>query len=552
MSTATDPSGDVRDVVVVGAGHNALVAACYLAKAGLSVEVVERDTVVGGAVSTVERWPGYAVDRGSSLHIMIRRTGIVEELELARYGLHYLDCDPFAFLPVPGAPGGGLTFSRDLDATCASIEAICGGRDADAYRRFVAAWGPRNHAVFDAFHGVPTPGRIGRALWRAGRGSGLDGLELARQFLQPGDQLLEETFDSELLRGALAWLGAQSGPPLHEAGTADLVGWVALLHELPPGRPVGGSGALTQALARRLAADGGVLRTGTPATALTAGADGRVDGVVLEGGERIPARAVMAGCHLEVTWRLLEPLLPGVTLAGYRRALRVGAGMGMVARVAARALPVFPGAPEQAQAGMTLLADRPQLRAAYGDYLQGRPPERPPVLSMAPTVLEPALAPPGRHTLSLWSQWHPAVLADGRSWDALAEREGEKLVAEVERRAPGFAAGVEDVFVQTPAQIERELALPRGNVMHLEMTLDAMFSLRPLPSMSGYRGPVAGLYLCGASTHPGGGVWGASGRSAAGVLLRDRDRPRRGPLGAAAALGAAARRLRPAAGRPRP
>ncbi len=127
-------------VVVVGSGHNALIAACYLARAGHPVHVLERDEVLGGAVSTVARFPGHRVDRGSSAHLMIRHTGIVEELELERFGLRYLDCDPWGF--APGAPP--LVFHRDLDATCASIERACGAADADAYRRFVGVWGPRS------------------------------------------------------------------------------------------------------------------------------------------------------------------------------------------------------------------------------------------------------------------------------------------------------------------------------------------------------------------------------------------------------------------------
>ena len=160
-----------RDVVVVGAGHNGLIAACYLAAAGLDVEVVERDDVAGGAVSTVERFPGFRVDRGSSLHLMIRMTGILEELRLEEMGLRYVDCDPWAFHPVPGAPGGGITFFVDLDATCASIEAVCGTSDADAYRAFALDWADRNERIFEAFQTAPFPGRLGRAMWGIGSGT---------------------------------------------------------------------------------------------------------------------------------------------------------------------------------------------------------------------------------------------------------------------------------------------------------------------------------------------------------------------------------------------
>ena len=521
----------IRDVVVVGSGHNALVAACYLAREGLDVEVVERDTVLGGAVSTVERFPGYAVDRGSSAHIMIRQTGIVEELRLEECGLTYLDLDPWGYAPFPD---GAITFSRDLAATCASIAALCGQRDADAYERFATDWGQRNERIFRAFAEPPTPGRAGRHLVGLGRDTGLDGLEMSRQFLQPADQLLDEHFRDERLKTALAWLGAQSGPPTHEVATADLVGWNTVLHRHAAGRAVGGSGALAAALAERLRRLGGHVRLGDGAARITRAGD-RVTGVRTESGEHLPARAVLAGCHVLTTLGLLDdPAL----LERFGRRVRVGNGLGMVVRLGTTALPAYPGVPAVAPGGgagtpysaLQLLApSRTHLRRAHGEFSAGLPPTEPAVLAMTFSALDPGIAPPGRHNVTLWAQWHPYELANGESWDAIRAREGEKILAQVDRVAPGFSGSVEHLHVQTPLDLERELGLLRGNVMHVEMGLDAMFWYRPLPELAGYRGPVPGLYLTGASTHPGGGVFGASGRSAARVLLRDRAR-RRGPL----------------------
>ncbi|MBA3525088.1 MAG: NAD(P)/FAD-dependent oxidoreductase, partial [Geodermatophilaceae bacterium] len=203
-----------RGAVVIGSGHNALVAACYLARAGMSVTVLERDTVIGGAVSTVERFPGHRIDRGSSAHVMIRGTGIVEDLELARFGLEYQDLDPWGFAPFPTEDGGqeAITFHVDLDRTCASIEAVCGARDAEAYRGFVGDWASRNELVFAAFAGPATPGRLTRSLWGLGRRTGLSGSELGRQFMGSGDTLLDSLFTDERLKTALAWFAAQSGP----------------------------------------------------------------------------------------------------------------------------------------------------------------------------------------------------------------------------------------------------------------------------------------------------------------------------------------------------
>lgn len=513
--------GARRDVVVVGSGHNALVAACYLARDGLDVEVVERDTVLGGAVSTVERWPGYRVDRGSSAHIMVRHTGIVEDLRLDECGLRYLDMDPWGFAPFgPPDDQQAITFHVDLDRTCTSIAAVCGERDAEAYRAFVTDWAARNEAVFAAFQDLPTAGRLGRHLWGAGKAATVGGLEMSRQFLQPADQLLDEHFTDERLKTALAWLGAQSGPPAHEVATADLVGWNALLHRRAPGRPVGGSGALSHALATRLARTGGTVRLGDGVIAITRDGD-RVTGVRTASGDHVAARAVVAGCHVLTT---LELLGDAALLARATRAVRVGNGIGMVVRLGTTSLPDYPSAADpSAYAGMQLLASsRTHLRTAHGDFVAGRTPTEPAVLLMTPTALDASLAPEGRHTVTAWAQWHPYELSTGEQWDAIAQREADKIVAQVERVAPGFAGSIEALHVQTPVDLERELGLRRGNVMHVEMGLDAMFAYRPLPELAGYRTPVRGLFLTGASTHPGGGVFGASGRTAARVVTAAR------------------------------
>jgi phytoene dehydrogenase-like protein len=462
------------------------------------------------------------MDRGSSAHIMVRWTGIVEELELERFGLRYVDCDPWGFHPVPGAPGGGITFRVDLDRTCASIEAVCGTRDADAYRAFVADWSARNERVFTAFTAPPTGASLGRALWGTGKGTGLSGLELARQFLTPADALLDSLFDSEHLKTALAWLGAQSGPPTSEVATADLVGWNTLMHRRPPGRAIGGSGALTTALRARLESDGGRVRLGDGAASIEV-IDGTVRAVRTDSGDRLPADAVVAGCHVLTTYGLLGDAIAPAEQERVRRTVRVGNGLGMVVRLATTDLPHYPDAPDDVNAGLVLaVPSRQALRRAYGDFLAGEPPREPAVLGMAFSYLDPSIAPAGRHNVTVWGQWHPYELAGGQSWDAIREREGEKLVSALDRVAPGFAGAVTDMYVQTPLDLERELGLLRGNVMHVEMALDGMFAWRPLPELAGYRGPVDRLYLCGASTHPGGGVFGASGRSAARVLLKDR------------------------------
>ncbi|AYF75585.1 NAD(P)/FAD-dependent oxidoreductase [Nocardia yunnanensis] len=525
-------------VAVVGSGHNALVAACYLARSGHRVEVLERDTVLGGAVSTVERFPGHLVDRGSSAHIMIRHTGIIEELELERFGLRYIDCDPWAFAPAPpGSDLPPLVFHRELDLTCASIAAACGERDAAAYRRFATVWGPRSVRVMRAFSGTPTGGQLLKSFWgmdpreAAGARGRADGAALSREMMQTGDALLDSLFDSERLKAALAWFGAQSGPPMSEPGSAPMVGFAALMHLLPPGRAVGGSGALSAALVARLAADGGTVSAGDAVTALARSGDGWE--VRTEGGRTVRADAVVAGCHILTTLNLLaQGGFDAAALADWRRRIRVGPGIGMVVRAATTGLPRYPGAKtdESAHGLQLLVTDRRALRRAHGAAAAGDLPPRPVVLAMSFSALDPTIAPAGEHQLTLWSQWHPYDLADGTSWPAHADREADRIIAELDSYAPGFTDTVTQRFVQTPADLEREMGLLGGNVMHIEMSLDQMFRWRPLPELAGQRVPGApGLYLTGASTHPGGGVSGASGRSAARLIERDL-RPRRFPL----------------------
>jgi phytoene dehydrogenase-like protein len=555
---AAAPSADSRvDVAVIGSGHNGLVAACYLARAGLSVEVIESDEVLGGAVSTVERWPGVRVDRGSSAHVIIRQSGIIEELDLAAHGLRYIDCDPWGFAPAPspgdpGPAGRPLIFSVDLDATCASIGEACGPEDAAAYRRFVEVWAPRSRAVAASFGRRPGAAGLIRSFWPLGAPADgrprIPGGELAVDFLGSGDALLDRWFGSERLKAALAWFGAQSGPPMSEPGTAAMVAWVALLHDVPPGHPVGGSGGLTAALRRRLEADGGRVVLGDGAARLLTGDDGaggqRITGVDTVSGRRVHADAVVAACHVQVTRELAGDAAPSA-LADADPPL--GNGFGLVVRALTDAPPVYPGvSPEESLQGLQLLCtDRAELASAHGDWAAGQLPRAPVPLAMCFSASDDTLAPPGQHVVTIWGQWYPYALADGADWDELADGEARRLVAAVDRYAPGFADSVQRLYVQTPVALERELSLLRGNVMHVEMGLASMFAFRPTPALSGYRVPgLRGLYLAGASTHPGGGVSGNSGRTSARVLLADRSALARARAGAVRSLRRAASRLR--------
>jgi phytoene dehydrogenase-like protein len=519
---------DSFDAIIVGGGHNGLITAAYLSRAGWKVAVFERRPVIGGAVCTEDdRIPGYRIDVGSSAHIMIHQTPVLRDLGLERFGLEYLEMDPWGYAPAPGGEGPAIRFYKDLDRTCASIAAVS-GRDAEAYRSFVRAWKSINEGALRAFLGEPSPWKLFRAFFgRSIKGCGR--IEMLRKIFGPYGQLVDETFESERVKAAILWMAAQSGPPPSEIASGNFAGWQAMYHESGMKRAKGGSGALTQALKKRILSDGGTVREDAPvARILTDAGGGKAGGIELETGERFGAKVVVAACHVKTTVErlLADAPLPRRIREGVGK-LRVGNGFGMIVRCAMDGLPGYSGENLDGGAGdchhglQLLCSSREEIDDAYGDFVAGRPPRRPVPLAMTFSALDPSLAPEGKHLLFVWGQYHPYELRNGERWDDIAGREADKLLTAVDRYAPGTSDKVLDRYVQTPLEIERLHGHHRGNVMHLEMSLDQMFFFRPLPELSRYRvPPVAGLYLTGASTHPGGGVWGASGHNTAKIILK--------------------------------
>jgi phytoene dehydrogenase-like protein len=505
------------DVAIVGAGHNALISGAYLAQAGYRVRVFERRNIVGGAVSTEEIVPGYRFDWGGSAHILIRNTPIVEELQLERFGLEYIELDPLFFAPYDD--GTALFIHRDVDRTVHGMETLFPG-EGEAYRRFLDDWRPFARAVKEAFLSVPSPWELGRK-FVGGKAVQGDWKRALRTILSPYGEVVDQYFREEKVKTPLVWMAAQSGPPPHEPLTAPFLLWQPLYHEGGVARPRGGSGMLTQALARHIQAHGGSVHVGAPVERIVV-ENGRAIGVeTTEGG--CTARAVLSGAHVQET---LGRLLPPAHRPPGAERVRVGNGFGAVLRLALRE-PVryaaFPG--RDARVGLQLLCrDRRQISDAYADWLRGEPARDPPIVAMTFSAVDDSLAPPGGEVLWLWAQYYPYELSGGRSWDDIAEREADRILDTFERYAPGTRDKVVGRMFQHPLSLERDLGLPRGNVMHLEMSLDQMFGLRPMAGMANYRSHLKGLYLTGASTHPGGGIMGASGRNAARVLLRDLER----------------------------
>ncbi len=507
------------DVIVVGAGHNALVSAAYMAKAGYRVGVFERRAIVGGAVSTIEHVPGYQFDLGGSAHILIRLTPIIEELELERYGLEYLEIDPLFFAPFPD--GDSFFIYRDLDRTVDHLNAKYPG-EGDAYRRFCTDWLPFSRTVRDVFLQTPSPFGIGRTAIR-GRSTTLPWKQALQMIMRPFGEVTRAYFKEPKIRAALDWMASQSGPPPTEPMSGPFLLWHPLYHEGGIARPKGGSGMLTVALRRCIEAHGGDIHVSSPVEEILC--EGRRAVGVRVGERAVTARAVVAGCHAVTT---LTRLLPEHLRPAEATNLRVGNGFGAVLRVALREPVEYAASPgREARVGLGLIChSTEQILAAYGDSLVGRPAADPPIVAMTFSAVDDTLAPPGGEVLWLWGQYYPYSLAGGQRWDDIAEREADKLLDTYEKVAPGTRDKVVGTLFQHPEWLERELGLLRGNVMHLEMSLDQMFCARPLVGMSGYQTHVPGLYITGASTHPGGGIMGASGRNAAHVVLKALDRRR--------------------------
>ena len=521
-----------QKVIIIGSGHNGLVTACYLAREGHPVTVVERQDILGGAVSTETMFmspdypEGFRMDVGSSVHIMIHQTGILEELELENYGLDYIEMDPIMSYPLPDEKGV-IHFFRDLDRTLDSIQKVA-PEDVENYREFVKFWGRINEGVLKAFM-VPPSGKniiteLAKGQIRNGsmfeKGQHIDGLQ---KILSSYGKIVDNTFENPYLKTAITWFAAQSGPTPDHPATGDFAGWQSMLHQSGAKHPRGGSGMLTQAMANFLEAHGGKIITGEPVEQILI-EDGKAIGVQTECDE-YRADVIVSNAHVQTTMMKLvgREYLPESTY-GKVEDIEVGNGFGMVIRCAVEELPQYEACPDDPYIhnGMQLLAPSMQyMNDAIGSYLQKKPPENPPVLAMTFSNIDPEVAPSGGHTLYAWAQWHPYELQNGLHWDDIREREAKKIYDVMTRYAPNMEGKLIDWYIQTPLDIERRHGMPKGNVMHVEMSFDQMFMFRPIPEMSNYKTPIKNLYLSSASCHPGGGVFGAAGYNAATVILKD-------------------------------
>jgi phytoene dehydrogenase-like protein len=502
------------DGIIIGAGHNGLISAAYLAQAGYRVAVFERRDMVGGAVSTKELIPGYQIDLGGSAHILIRQTPIVQELELERFGLRYLELDPMFVAPFPD--GETVFIYRDLQRTADHIESLFPGQ-GEAYHRFVTDWQGFARTMRNVFLSSPSPFEIGKQMI-FGDFSPLPWQQELRHILRPYQSVLESYFDEEKLQTLIAWMAAQSGPPPTEPLTGPFALWHSLYHDGGVARPEGGSGMLTQALRAHIESHGGDVFTDAPVEEILV-RNGQARGVRVDG-DPYTSRMVCSATHARETF---DYLLPPEYRPESADGLRIGNGFGAMLRLALDQPVEYKAHPgRDARVGLQLLCrDLTQLRGAYGDYLGNRPSQDPPLVAMTFSAVDETLAPPGGEVLWLWGQYFPYELSNNRSWDDIADNVADRLISQFETYAPNIREHIVGQLFQHPAWLERNLGLFRGNVMHLEMSIDQMFAARPALGLSSYRGPVDHLYLTGASTHPGGGIMGASGRNAARTMLKD-------------------------------
>jgi phytoene dehydrogenase-like protein len=524
-----------HDVVVVGGGHNGLACAAYLARSGLDVLVLERRDVLGGAAVTEEPWPGYQVSSASYV-VSLMPQRIVDELELKRHGYDVSIITPDYFVPFPD--GTSLTLWGDMTRDRANIARLS-THDAEAWVAFDAYFERVARLLKDLLFVVPPNMRlaeVGRWARTAGRFRGWTGRdihELVRLFTMSAADFLNEWFDDERVKGALATqaiIGAWCGPMTPGSAYVLMHHWIGEVdgHFGAWGWVTGGMGGVSQAMARAAEAAGATIRTGAAVARVAINSHGRAVGVELADGSLIRARVVVSNAHPTTTYLDLvgERYLPEEVVRDIGR-YRTRSGSVKI-NLGLSELPSFPAWDQDGDVHRGLVALSPSieyLERAFDDAKYGRASERPYAEVMFPTAHEPQLAPDGKHIMLAFTQYGPIELRKG-SWDTERGAYADRVIDEMARYAPNLPDVIEHVEVLTPRDLEDRFGLIGGNIMQGELTPDQMFSFRPIPFYGDHRTPVAGLYLCGGGTHPGGGVMGVPGRNASTVVSKDLRRGR--------------------------
>ncbi|HZL01390.1 MAG TPA: NAD(P)/FAD-dependent oxidoreductase [Caulobacteraceae bacterium] len=523
------------DVLIIGGGHNGLVCAFYLARAGLKVRVLERRGVVGGAAVTEEFHPGFR-NSVAAYTVSLLNPKVVADMQLARHGLTVVERRLANFLPIDESrylvTGGGRT-----QAEVAKFSS----RDGDR----LDAYGERLEVIADVLRGLvlETPPNVTRDGWTAAIPELLKSATIGRRmahldmtgrrdllalFAQSAGDWLDGWFESDPIKAVFGFdgvVGAYASP--YTPGTA----YVLLHHVFGEvngrkgawGHAIGGMGAITQAMAAACR-EAGVEITTDAAVGEVLVEKGRAVGAVTAGGESVRARAVVSNLHPQLLFQKL--IDPAVLPADFRERIeryRSGSGTFRM-NVALSELPRFtclPEAGDHLTAGIIMAPSLAYMDQAYIDARTRGWSKAPIVEMLIPSTLDDTLAPPGRHVASLFCQHVQPRLSGGRSWDDCRDEVADLMIETVDRHAPGFKASVLGRQALTPLDLERTFGLVGGGIFHGKLELDQLFSARPVLGHGAYRGPVAGLYLCGAGTHPGGGVTGAPGHNAAREILKD-------------------------------
>lgn len=522
------------DAIIIGGGHNGLVTAGYLARAGLSVIVLERRDVLGGACVTEEIWPGYKVSTLSYLCSLLQPK-IINDLELARFGFHLYPKDPSFFTAFPD--GRHLFFWQDMAATQAEL-AKFSKRDAEIYPDYEHQLARLAEWVEGLLMTTP-PNIIRRkvkdliALGRLGleamRFRDPDVVHLVKIMSQSVRAYLDERFESEHIKATLATdgvIGTNGGPST--PGTA----YIMLHHVMGGATGVrglwgfvrGGMGAISTALAQSAQSRGAKIRSGA-AVSQVLSRNGRAYGVALEDGEELHARVVISSADPKITFLKLvdaKELDDGFRLEVERMRMQ---GCSFKINLALDALPdftAFPGSSlgPQHKATMHICPSMEYVDRAWEDAKAGRTSDEPLLELTIPTTYDDSIAPPGKHIMCIFAQYAPYELRDG-DWDTMKDVFADRCIDKLADYAPNIRDAIIHRHVVSPLDLEREYSLTGGNIFHGDMTIDQLFFMRPVAGWAKYRTPLKGLYLCGSGTHPGGGVMGAPGHNAAREVMAD-------------------------------
>ena len=525
------------DAIIVGAGHNGLTNAAYLAKSGLRVLCVEKNDYIGGATVSRNLYKDWIYSNCSYVCSLLRPE-IYRDLELARHGLQ-----------VTPPSGGGCTFMENGDYLGNYIDAEVKYReyarfskaDADAYERYATDVMRQCRFIRDFLLRTPPDptsfrprdlmelGHLGAKFFEMGEARMY---ETVRFWTMSVAEYLAEYFETDVIKTALSGSGIiGTALGVHSPGTS----YVLLHHYMGDvdgnigawGFARGGTGAVANAISKAFLSYGGELRTEAGVEQITV-KNRKVTGVALSNGEEIRANTVVSALDVKNTFlRCMDRKNLDEDFYHRVKNFKIRGSSGKL-NIALAGLPSFPALPRDStciNGFMHFTDSMERMERAYDDWKEGTWSKDPYIDMMMPTLTDPTMAPPGKHFMSCFVQYCPAQI-EGRDWtDEERKQFGQTVIEQIANYSPDFKSLIEHVEIRTPAVIEDEIGITEGNIFHGELTMDQLMFNRPIPGYAQYRGPVGGLYMCGSSTHPGGGIMAAPGCNAAREILRDLKRP---------------------------